>query len=178
MNGPRGSSGRHRRRTCRRMSVLCNVILYVQGIPDRSFLSTVISFPGAVVKYRPPWCMPMNNPRYSNGALRRKMRARFKAMNAPCGICGGRLGEIRYDEPSDSKHPLSFVIDEILPVSKWKQFGYDSPAAAAQDYGNVQAAHYCCNAAKGAKINYAGTPIRKENAKGFSILPVPQDGDW
>ena len=106
------------------------------------------------------------------------MRARFKAMNAPCGICGGRLGEIRYDEPSDSKHPLSFVIDEILPVSKWKQFGYDSPAAAAQDYGNVQAAHYCCNAAKGAKINYTGTPIRKENAKGFSILPVPQDGDW
>ena len=89
-----------------------------------------------------------NNPRYSNGNLRRKHRARFKAMDAPCGICKGRLGPIHYDEPSDSKHPLSFVIDDIKPVSKWKQFGYTSPQAAAQDWNNLQAAHYCCNQAK------------------------------
>lgn len=89
-----------------------------------------------------------NNPRYSNGNLRRKHRARFRAMDAPCGICKGRLGPIHYDEPSDSKHPLSFVIDEIKPVSKWKQFGYTSPQAAAQDWNNLQAAHYCCNQAK------------------------------
>ena len=55
----------------------------------------------------------MNNPRYKNGHLRRKHRARFKAMNAPCGICKGKLGPIHYDEPSDHNHPLSFVIDEI-----------------------------------------------------------------
>lgn len=61
------------------------------------------------------------NPRYHNGTLRRKHRARFRAMDAPCGICKGRLGAIHYDEPSDSKHPLSFVIDEIKPVSKWRQ---------------------------------------------------------
>ena len=89
-----------------------------------------------------------NNPRYKNGNLRRKHRARFRAMDAPCGICKGRLGAIHYDEPSDAKHPLSFVIDEIKPVSKWKQYGYSSPAAAAQDWGNLQAAHYCCNAQK------------------------------
>ena len=94
------------------------------------------------------------NPRYANGNLRRKYRARFKAMNAPCGICGGRLGEIRYDEPSDSKHPLSFVIDEIYPVSRWREFGYDSPEEAAKDWNNLQAAHYCCNAAKSNKVNY------------------------
>ena len=88
------------------------------------------------------------NPRYANGNLRRKYRARFKAMGAPCGICGGRFGPIRYDEPSDSKHPLSFVIDEIKPVSKWRQYGYDSPEACAKDWNNLQAAHYCCNAAK------------------------------
>ena len=88
------------------------------------------------------------NPRYKNGNLRRKNRARFKAMDAPCGICKGRLGPIHYDEPSDSNHPLSFVIDEIKPVSRWKQFGYDSPEAAAQDWENLQAAHYCCNQAK------------------------------
>lgn len=94
------------------------------------------------------------NPRYANGSLRRKYRARFKAMNAPCGICGGRLGEIRYDQPSDAQHPLSFVIDEIRPVSRWKEFGYDSPEDAAKDWNNLQAAHYCCNAAKSNKINF------------------------
>ena len=93
------------------------------------------------------------NPRTKNGALRRKYRARFRAMGAPCGICKGRLGPIRYDEPSDARHPLSFVIDEIRPVSKWRQFGYASPEAAAQDWENVQAAHWCCNASKGAKID-------------------------
>lgn len=94
------------------------------------------------------------NPRYRNGNLRRKHRARFKAMDAPCGICRGALGPIHYDEPSDGKHPLSFVIDEIRPVSRWREFGYDSPSAAAQDVNNIQAAHRCCNAAKGAKIDF------------------------
>ena len=89
------------------------------------------------------------NPRYANGALRRRFRARFRAMNAPCGICGGRLGPIDYDAPSDARHPLSFVIDEIKPVSRWREAGYASPQAAAQDWTNVQAAHYVCNAAKG-----------------------------
>ena len=93
------------------------------------------------------------NPRWKNGNLRRKHRARFKAMQAPCGICNGRLGPIHYDEPSDAKHPLSFVIDEIKPVSKWQKFGYESAAAAAQDWNNLQAAHYCCNQAKGARTS-------------------------
>lgn len=93
----------------------------------------------------------MSNPRYSNGNLRRKYRARLKSIGAACGICSGRLGPIHYDEPSDSAHPLSFVIDEIRPVSRWREFGYASREAAAQDWDNLQAAHYCCNAAKGAK---------------------------
>ena len=90
----------------------------------------------------------MSNPRYANGNLRRKHRARFKAMDAPCGICKGKLGPIHYDEPSDSDHPLSFVIDEIKPVSRWREFGFASAKAAAQDWNNLQAAHYCCNQAK------------------------------
>lgn len=88
------------------------------------------------------------NPRSHNGNLRRKHRARFKAMGAPCGICKGRLGEIHYDEPSDPKHPLSFVIDEIIPVSRWKEFGYESPEGCARDWNNLQAAHYICNSKK------------------------------
>lgn len=98
------------------------------------------------------------NPRSANGNLRRKHRARFKAMDAPCGICRGRLGPIHYDEPSDAQHPLSFVIDEIHPVSRWKEFGYSSPKAAAQSWQNLQAAHWCCNAAKGNKINFSIKP--------------------
>ena len=84
----------------------------------------------------------MSNPRYSNGNIRRKHRARLRAIGAECGICRGRLGPIHYDEPSDAGHPLSFVIDEIKPVSRWKEFGYASKVAAAQDWNNLQAAHY------------------------------------
>lgn len=110
------------------------------------------------------------NPRHQNGNLRRKYRARLKAMQCPCGICGGRLGAIHYDEPSDAQHPLSFVIDEIRPVSLWKQFGYDSPAAAAQDWNNLQAAHYICNAKKSNKV---GGQVYGA-VKTINII----DGDW
>lgn len=71
----------------------------------------------------------MSNPRYANGQLRRKHRARLKAIGGECGICHGRFGPIHYDEPSDAQHPLSFVVDEIKPVSKWRQFGYPSARA-------------------------------------------------
>lgn len=110
------------------------------------------------------------NPRSKNGNLRRKHRSRFKAMDAPCGICGGRLGPIHYDEPSDAQHPLSFVIDEIRPVSRWKEFGYDSPEAAAQDWDNLQAAHYVCNQKKSNKV---GAELNRPKN-----LPNIIDGDW
>ena len=112
----------------------------------------------------------MNNPRSANGNLRRKHRDRFRAMNAPCGICRGALGPIHYDEPSDAQHPLSFVIDEIKPVSKWRQFGYASPQAAARDWDNLQAAHWACNAAKGARVE-----SKTQRAAAAVSLP---DGDW
>lgn len=121
------------------------------------------------------------NPRYQNGSLRRKYRERFRAMDAPCGICKGRLGPIHYDEPSDAKHPLSFVIDEIHPVSKWMRYGYGSPQEAAQDWANLQAAHYCCNQAKGARdLTKGGYPTGGAGAKAFDIMRnmIPQDGDW
>ena len=113
------------------------------------------------------------NPRHANGNLRRKYRARFRAMAAPCGICGGRYGPIHYDEPSDARHPLSFVIDEIKPISKWRQFGYDSPEAAAKDWNNLQAAHYCCNAAKSNKL-WRSDQSKKTPATSVLLL----DGEW
>lgn len=116
--------------------------------------------------------MGKRNPRSANGNLRRKNRARLKAIGGPCGICRGRLGPIHYDEPSDARHPLSFVVDEIKPVSRWREFGYDSPEAAANDWGNLQAAHWCCNAAKSNKINVSvGGGSRGR-------FPKVTDGDW
>ena len=110
-----------------------------------------------------------NNPRWVNGNFRRKMRARFMAQGAPCHICRGRFGPIRYDQPSDAAHPLSFVIDEVRPVSRWREFGYESAAAAAQDVENLAPAHYACNAAKGNKTKIAAQIVSQVN------LP---DGVW
>ena len=109
-----------------------------------------------------------NNPRRANGSLRSKYRARFKAIGAPCGICGGMLGEIHYDEPSDHNHPLSFVIDEIHPVSRWREFGYGSAREAAEDWTNLQAAHYCCNQKKGNRLSIAM----------MALVRPASDGNW
>lgn len=88
-----------------------------------------------------------SNPRHQNGNLRRKYRARLIAIGAPCAICGK---PIDYTAPSDKDHPLSLAIDEIRPVSRWREFGYSSPREAAEDWSNLQATHRCCNAHKGA----------------------------
>ena len=109
-----------------------------------------------------------NNPRHQNGSLRRKHRARLKAIGAPCAICGRA---IHYDEPSDANHPLSFVIDEIHPVSRWREFGYNSPAEAAQDWNNIQAVHYICNQRKAAH-----TMVELKNTN-KQIINLP-DGEW
>jgi hypothetical protein len=92
-------------------------------------------------------------------------------MGGECGICHGRLGPIHYDEPSDSKHPLSFVVDEIKPVSRWKEFGYPSARACAEDFSNLQAAHYICNAIKSNTVS--GDPQKTIRTKVFI-----SDGDW
>ena len=116
------------------------------------------------------------NPRYSNGNYRRKCRAWFKAMDAPCGICGGKLGPIHYDEPSDAQHPLSFVIDEIWPISKWREGGYLSPEAVVKDRGNLQAAHYCCNSMKSNKTNFKFGVVQSPQRK--NKYPKVTDGEW
>lgn len=92
-------------------------------------------------------------------------------MGLPCGICGGRLGPIHYDEPSDAQHPLSFVIDEIRPVSRWKEFGYESPAAAAQDWDNLQPAHWICNQVKSNRVD---VDYERSVKKRINII----DGEW
>lgn len=50
-------------------------------------------------------------------------------------------------------------------------FGYDSPEAAAQDWDNLQAAHWICNQIKSNKTDFeeVSTVSKKINIK---------DGDW
>lgn len=97
-------------------------------------------------------------------------------MDAPCGICNGRLGPIHYGEPSDHLHPLSFVIDEIKPISKWKMYGYSSPREAAEDWDNLQAAHYICNSLKSDKTNFS-LNVSKDESRLEKRMSV-KDGEW
>lgn len=75
-----------------------------------------------------------------NGTRRRKLRARLKAQGLPCAICGQ---PIDYSLPAGD--PMSFEVDEIVPVS----LGGDE-----LDPANVQPAHRICNQRKGARLGF------------------------
>lgn len=115
-----------------------------------------------------------DNPRWANGALRRKYRARFKAMGLPCAICGRAIS---WNDPSDARHPLSGVVDEKIPISKYRLGGYDSPRQCAEDWDNLQCVHYRCNQLKGNKLNFklsdAARPSSQQEYK-----PMQLDGEW
>ena len=97
-----------------------------------------------------------SNPRSANGNARRKLRSWLRSQGMPCAICGQ---PIDYSLPAG--HPLSFEVDEIRPVSRWREFGYPSAKAAALDRANVQATHRICNERKGAKVTYAPRPAQR-----------------
>lgn len=82
----------------------------------------------------------MADGRYSNGARRRKLRARVRAMGLPCAICGGAID---YSLPAGD--PLSYELDEVVPYSL---------GGSAIDPANVQPAHRICNERKGNRLNY------------------------
>ena len=95
-----------------------------------------------------------NNPRRANSTIRNKQRAYWKARGLPCGICGKAidysLGYIK--DPLTGKrrmHPMAFVIDEIIPVSRGREGGYSSPEACALGVSNQRPAHYIGNARGG-----------------------------
>ena len=99
-------------------------------------------------------------------------------MQAPCGICNGRLGEIHYDEPSDPQHPLSLVLDEIIPVSKWEYGGFSSPRECAETWQNVQAAHRICNQMKSNKLNYNFEEDQLQYKEKILKKIIKIDGEW
>ena len=91
------------------------------------------------------------NPRHSNGNARRKLAARLRHEGRGCWICRafGRPDAIDYDLPA--RHPLAFEVDELTPVSLWREGGYESPTECALDYDNVDATHRRCNEWRGNK---------------------------
>ncbi len=96
-----------------------------------------------------------SNPRYSNGARRRAIRARWKAIGAPCALCGK---PIDYSLPAG--HPMSFEVDEIIPVSR----GGDP-----LDFSNTQPAHRSCNQRKGAG---------RKRQSGAQASGLPTSREW
>lgn len=77
-----------------------------------------------------------SNPRYARGSARTKLRNRLRAEGRGCWICRafGRPDAIDYSLPA--RHPRSFEVDEIIPISK---------GGSPIDYGNVDATHRECN---------------------------------
>lgn len=75
------------------------------------------------------------NPRRSNGSARTKLRDAVRAEGLPCALCGM---PIDYSLPAGD--PMSYELDEIVPVSK---------GGSPYERANVQPAHRICNQRKG-----------------------------
>lgn len=88
----------------------------------------------------------MGNPRRTNGSRRTKLRNRVRAMGLPCHICGM---PIDYSLPPGD--PMSYELDEIVPVSK---------GGSPYDPDNVAPAHRVCNQRKGNRTQEAPAPPR------------------
>lgn len=89
----------------------------------------------------------------------------------------GRPDRIDYDLPAG--HPLSFEVDELKPVSRWREFGYQSAQACALDYSNLAATHRRCNEWKGNKSDVEVIAIARGQLprKAAPLLPRPFD-EW
>lgn len=96
------------------------------------------------------------NPRRSNGAARDKVRRWLRSQGLPCHICGM---PIDYSLPAG--HPMSFEVDELVPVSK---------GGSPFDRRNVAPAHRICNQRRGNKP--VGAPKRARD------LPCRTSQDW
>ena len=73
------------------------------------------------------------NPR--NGRRYRRLVAAVKALGDPCARCGHNI-----DPGLDARHPMSFTLDHVVPLSK----GGD-----LLDPANARSMHRRCNSAKG-----------------------------
>ena len=102
----------------------------------------------------------MSASRYANGARRRALAARVRAVGDPCWMCGL---PIRYDAPAG--HPLSLELDELVPVSK---------GGSPTDPDNVAPAHRCCNQWRSDRSVATVRAMRDEALRRFGRWTTPQ----
>ncbi|MEU5133426.1 HNH endonuclease [Streptomyces californicus] len=76
------------------------------------------------------------NPR--NGRPYRRLVAAVKAQGDPCARCGHNI-----DPTLDARHPLSFTLDHVVPLSR----GGD-----LLDPANARSMHRRCNSARGNRM--------------------------
>jgi 5-methylcytosine-specific restriction endonuclease McrA len=76
------------------------------------------------------------NPR--NGRPYRRLVAEQKAKGLPCARCGYPI-----DPTLNARHPLSFTLDHVIPLSK---------GGSLLDPANARSMHRRCNSAKGNRV--------------------------
>ena len=96
------------------------------------------------------------NIRTKNGSKHRRQRRAVASRGNICAICGQPIDMTLkwWVNPVTGKrqlHPLSFTVDHIKPLARWREFGYPSIEAARDDPNNWQAAHRICNMKKSDK---------------------------
>lgn len=112
--------------------------------------------------------MASSNPRYANYSARERMRKRIRAEGRPCAICGKPIDyELKtWTDPKDGRvkpHPLSYELDEIVPISL---------GGSPIDYDNLQPAHRACNQRRGNK------PMKQQNAGSHDAGSLPTSRAW
>ncbi len=114
-----------------------------------------------------------SNVRTKNGSKRRALRDWLRRQGRPCWICRafGRPAAIDYDLPAG--HPRSFEMDELKPVSRWREYGYGSPTSAALDPSNVDATHRACNEWRGNKTVAQVMELARQSRQHAESLPQP-----
>ncbi|WP_326808167.1 HNH endonuclease [Streptomyces sp. NBC_01775] len=73
------------------------------------------------------------NPR--NGRPYRRLVDAQRRLGLPCWICGHNIGY-----QLDARHPLSFTLDHLVPLSR---------GGSLLDPANARSAHRRCNSARG-----------------------------
>ncbi|MGY1498556.1 HNH endonuclease [Streptomyces sp. QTS52] len=76
------------------------------------------------------------NPR--NGRPYRDLCAWLRAQRLPCWLCGHNIG---YE--LDARHPMSFTLDHLIPLTR---------GGSLLDRANARAAHRRCNSSRGNRV--------------------------
>ena len=111
--------------------------------------------------------MAKRNLRRVNGMAYKRdlLRKRVATWGLPCALCGKPIDSslTTWIDPKDGKrkrHPLSYELDEIIPVSK---------GGSPIDPDNVQPTHRICNQKRGNR------PMVKKKAKQGNQTPTSRE---